>query len=265
MRRSRETISPNAAPRRDRRATSTGPAGDAVRLCSDRITPPLHYAQRTGKDARRRLKLGMKTRFFRTTSLAIALAIGTFLAAFTGCMADVHDTPSSWADPNKPIGLTESSTPDPSCVDPKLACSTTCASTSSGANCNADCDTQCGFASVGAKHCTCSNGTFSSCYCSPPADCAPKPNGDGGVLPPAWWQCWGGASKAPSCFAYGAATGRTAELIGQACPKLFDECIGTDYNTGTPRGCACIPMTKFDDPTAPIWVCGSTNHWFDPE
>jgi hypothetical protein len=181
-------------------------------------------------------------------------------------MADVGDTPDS---PTSRPTLVAPKQYDPSCLKPSNACTTTCASTSAGTTCDQDCDTNCGFANVGVKHCTCSNRTFTSCFCVPPSNCGPGSH---------WFECWQGATTAPSCAAYGAPTGRTAELIGKTCfatfnpgyklgdpvpPPPYAQCVGSDFNTGTDRGCVCMPSSKFDSPDSAVWVCGSTNKWFD--
>jgi hypothetical protein len=49
-------------------------------------------------------------------------------------------------------------------------------------------------------------------------------------------------------------------LQDMPCQQKWDECIGSELNTGTPQGCACLDM-----PTQPgllRWQCGSTNRWF---
>lgn len=201
----------------------------------------------------------MKTRVFRPARFALALALGSLAPAFVGCAADVGDTPDAWG--SKPIILTPPKEVVPECQNPALACTTTCASTSAGTTCDKDCDTQCGFGSIGIKHCTCASGTFTSCYCVPPSDCTGPADPAVDTNAAYWFQCWRGASVAPRCSAFGAPTGKTSEIIGQPCAKRFDECVGTDPNTGTDRGCACMPQNKSQ--TVNIWVCGSTNRWFD--
>jgi hypothetical protein len=190
--------------------------------------------------------------------VAVTLAISLLTPAFVGCMADVQDGPVPRA------VLVEGTPHDKSCDNPATACTSTCASTSAGTTCNKDCDTPCGLDSDGVKHCTCEDGTFTSCLCAPSAIC-PQP-------PAFWYKCWTGSTTAPSCRAYGSATGSTGDFNGKDCSALigtqtmppYAECVGTDANTGTEKGCACIPA-KDGLLTEPTWVCGSTNHWFVQE
>jgi hypothetical protein len=117
-----------------------------------------------------------------------------------------------------------------------------CDSTNAKANvaCTVDCSIPCGFGGLGTKYCTCANGAYWQCPCIPPDD-------------------WQGATTAPCCDT---SDGQTTELANLPCTEEWAQCVGTDPNTGTPRGCACVRSAGNG---ALSWKCGSTNHWFMPE
>lgn len=108
-----------------------------------------------------------------------------------------------------------------------------------GDPCTVDCAIPCGFSGLGVKYCTCSGGSYWQCPCVPPDD-------------------WKGAATAPCCDT---PDGTTTSLKDTPCHDEWAQCVGTDPNTGTPKGCACIksPLGGM------YWRCGSTNHWFVAE
>jgi hypothetical protein len=109
--------------------------------------------------------------------------------------------------------------------------------------CTVDCAIPCGFGGLGLKYCSCANGAYWQCPCTAPVN-------------------WQGATTAPCCSDFGSADGQTVSLDKTPCDTEWAQCIGTDPNTGTPRGCACIRGASGG---ALSWRCGSTNHWFMPE
>lgn len=109
--------------------------------------------------------------------------------------------------------------------------------------CTVDCAIPCGFSGLGTKYCTCSGGAYWQCPCIPPND-------------------WKGATTAPCCADFGSPDGQTTSLADKPCDTEWAECVGTDPNTGTPKGCACVKNLVG---TGKTWRCGSTNHWFIPE
>lgn len=112
-----------------------------------------------------------------------------------------------------------------------------------GVPCTVDCAIPCGFGGLGQKYCSCSGGAYWQCPCIPPPD-------------------WQGAQTAGCCADFGSPDGQTTSLKGTPCDTEWAQCVGTDPNTGTPKGCACI---KTPGNPALTWQCGSTNHWFMPE
>lgn len=112
-----------------------------------------------------------------------------------------------------------------------------------GVACTVDCSIPCGFAGLGQKYCTCANGAYWQCPCIPP-------------------EGWQGPLTAPCCSEFGSA--EALSLKNTPCDDAGKgaQCVGTDANTGTPKGCACLenPVTHQLQ-----WYCGSTNHWFSPE
>ena len=108
-----------------------------------------------------------------------------------------------------------------------------------GGLCWQDCEIPCGILLMGTRVCSCVDGVFSECVCLPPKD-------------------WQGAFRAPRCPGTGPAT--ATALLDTPCPNEWDECIGSEVNTGTPLGCACLDLATQGGLLR--WQCGSTNRWF---
>jgi hypothetical protein len=122
--------------------------------------------------------------------------------------------------------------PDPSCDSSHAK---------TGATCARDCQIGCGFAAMGTKQCTCSDGTYSECPC-------PRPD------------AFDAPYEVPLCTAYGSPEGLTKSLVDSPCTTEWVGCIGMDPVAGTtPQGCVCMQRAGDD---ALTWFCGSTNKWF---
>ena len=137
--------------------------------------------------------------------------------------------------------------PDPSCESSGTA--------RTGAECTMDCDVPCGFNQIGLKHCTCVDGAYESCPCSPPADFPADL-----VTAPYCIDVIGGVPGAGGAGGAGTVNGTVDDYDEQECSTLWDACITAEDNS-TPRGCLCLDSTS--STTGFEWSCGSTNNWFD--
>jgi hypothetical protein len=136
--------------------------------------------------------------------------------------------------------------PDPSCESSGTAVT--------GAPCTMDCDVPCGFNEIGMKHCTCVDGAYESCPCSPPDD-----------LPDMDWAPYcieviGGVPGAGGAGGAATVNGLVDDYDEQECDTLYEACITAETND-TPRGCLCLEDASSG--TGLAWACGSTNNWFD--